>query len=298
MKTRTYIQPPPLRRALWYGHRGRDVLLVQGILQEEGFLQETPMGNFNGPTREAVRYFQGTHIGKEGNFLEVDGIVGPKTWWALFNPNGSAQQNHISTPEDTNAILGPHTYAERAAVVRYLYELHAKGVKEVPDGSNYGDGVTPIVNACGFRYGIYWCLAVAVYAHAHVTKAAPLGAMHVHCATFWNKALANHKAHLKGRYTPIPGDIAIYNYRGGPDARGRLHGAGHATTVVRVSHDGKVHNAIEGNAGNRLKHSMRHEADKSLVGYVNLWGDEKNPPQFRRGITKAPIVELSLAGSR
>lgn len=289
---RNYVAPPPLLRPLSRGQSGPDVLAIQQILLAEGFFRGTPLGNFGGLTETAVKHFQGTHIGEDGQMLTADGEVGPKTWWALHNPNGSAQRNYI--PTDVKAIAtGP-----RAEFVAYLYAMHARGIGEIPDGSNYGDGVTAIVNACGFKYGIYWCLAAQSYAWKEVFGTPLLGAMHVGCAAFWNLALAQGMAHPKKSYTPIPGDIAIYNYAGGLLSNGRLTGSGHAAGVARVSGDGMQFNALEGNVGNRFKHSIRNYSERTLVGYVNGFRDEANPPQFERGVTAAPVVTLSLAGSR
>lgn len=299
---REYVEPPTMNRPLRYGDTGRDVKYVQTILQREGFFDGTPLGNFYTQTLDALRYFQGTHIGKDGEFLEVDGMVGEETWWALHNPHGSAQRNGIPVPEGDGKLATPPSVSEedRLAFVRFMYGLYAKGVREVPDGSNYGDGVTPIVNACGFAYGIAWCMAAVSYGFKEALGRKPLGAMFVGCSDFWNAAHAKGYAHPKGTYTPCPGDVGIYNYGAGLLADGRLRGAGHATTVVRVDAPGKRHNAIEGNAGNRLKHSIRAEADRRFVGYVNLFGDAHNPPHglFPAGVTPAPKLELTLAGSR
>lgn len=291
---RTYVEPPALARTLRYKSKGEDVRYVQTILQREGYFKGTPLGNYLTLTREAVQYFQNTHIDKEGNFLVADGEVGPKTWWALHNPNGSAQRSYI--PTDDAVPLADAS--KREAVLAFLKARHATGVREIPDGSNYGDGVTACVNACGFSYGIYWCLAEQSYAEKEANGEAPLGAMHVHCSTFWNVALAQGKAHPKGGYTPIPGDIAIYNYAGGLRAGNRLTGAGHAARVARVSESGEQFNMFEGNVGNRLKFSKRNRSEATLVGFVNLYGDEANPPRFARGVTDAPTITLSLAGSR
>ena len=296
MKIRLYKEPPPLGRTLRYGHTGDDVKLVQTILQAEGFFFGTPLGNFKSLTLEAVKHFQGTHIDKAGDELVADGVVGTKTWWALHNPHGSAQKNHIPPPEDGEPATG--TKAQRQKVLQWLYGQHAKPVAEDPDGSNYGDGVTPIVNACGFKYGIPWCLATATYAHYKATGTRPLGALHVHCSTFWNVAVDAGCAWRKGDYVPIPGDIAIYNYGHGLRKDGTLAGAGHATTVARLSTDASKHNALEGNAGNRLKHSIRAESERTLIGYVNLFGDADNPPTFKRGLHRAEEVVLELEDTR
>lgn len=286
-----------------YGMKGKDIKGVQTILLEQGFFEGTPLGNFKKLTRAAVKYFQGTHIGEDGEFLLPDAEVGPKTWWALYNPTGTAQQSGIEEPEIVDILVPgenlPSTLL-RLDMVRFMYALHKKGVREEPDGSNYGDGVTPIVNACGYKYGIAWCMAQASYGFQQALNKKPLGAMHVGTATFWNEAVKAGVAHPKKRYTACPGDIAIYNYGRGLYSNGRLSGSGHATVVVRVDVDGKRHNAIEGNAGNRCKHSIRNESERTLIGYVNLFGDDAAPPckAFPRGVQQRPTLELSLQDSR
>ncbi len=292
-QVRQYVEPTKLGRVMRRGCRGADVKLVQTILQREGYFKGTPLGNFFSLTEEAVRYFQNTHIGKDGEFLAVDGAVGPNTWWALHNPNGSAQRNFIPT-EETAVVESD----KRMRFVSTLYKMHKDGIKEIPDGSNYGGDVTLICNSCGFSYGIYWCLAALSYAWKETFNSAPLGAMHVHCSTFWNEAVVRDCSFPKLDYEPMPGDIAIYNYKGGLKSSGRLAGAGHAAAVVRVDHDGSRFNALEGNVGNRFKHSIRRESEASLVGYVNLFGDAYSRPNFKKGVTSAPEITVSLADSR
>ena len=290
-----FVEPPPFGRFLSYGLKGKDVKYVQKILKDEGCFKGVPRGNFLELTKDAVQYFQNTHLGEDGEFLEPDGIVGPKTWWALHNAHGEAQRSFVPVEE----IKADDRESEpRQEVLKFLFDLYEKGVREIPNGSNYGDGLTPIINACGFKFGIPWCMAIQSYAEFMTFDEAPLGAMHVSCSKFWNEAVRWGRAFPKGTgYTPVPGDIGIYNYNGGL-RKGRLSGSGHAVRVVRVSEDAKSFNALEGNAGNRFKHSIRREAENTFVGYVNLFQDEKDPPEFARGLSKAPVVVLTLADSR
>jgi len=293
---RPAVVPPPLKRNLEIGSTGGDVKYVQTILQAEGFFKGTPLGNFKNLTKAAVMYFQNTHVNEAGEFLKVDGEVGKDTWWALHNPNGDAQRNFI--PSAPGKAIAKEEDGPRHKFLRKLYALHEQGVKEIPDGSNYGDGVTPICNACGFTYGIFWCLAVQSYAFKEATGEKPLGAMHVGCSTFWNEALKRGLAFPKTGYAPTPGDIAIYNYGAGLLSNGRLSGAGHAAAVARLSVDGKQFNALEGNIGNRFKHSIRNMSEARLVGFVNPFDDAANLPKFERGITHAPVIAASYADSR
>lgn len=295
---RLAVAPPPMPRPLIVrGMKGSDVQYIQEILQREGFFDGTPLGNFGDITEASVTHFQNTHIDESGKLLEADGKVGKNTWWALHNPNGSAQRNY--TPPEGCAECVTAETGPRAKFLKFQLDLHAKGIKEIPDGSNYGDGVTPIVNACGFRYGIAWCLAAQSYAFRETTGDKPLGkAMFVHCSTFWNEALKLGKAHVKNKYTPTPGDIVIYNYAGGLKSNGTLEGPGHAAALAQLSTAGDRFNAFEGNMGNRFKFTTRSVSERILVGFVNLWGDESAPPKFKRGLAEAPTIAASYSDTR
>ena len=64
-------------RTLRRGDRGEDVKVLQRALKRAGFDAGTIDGIFGSRTEAAVRAFQ------RANGLQVDGIVGPKTWAAL-----------------------------------------------------------------------------------------------------------------------------------------------------------------------------------------------------------------------
>jgi Phage tail lysozyme/Putative peptidoglycan binding domain len=68
---------------LQHGDRGEEVKRLQRILKEHGFFEGTIGGNFLDLTKAAVERFQAAHKGPHGQPLDVDGIVGPDTWWAL-----------------------------------------------------------------------------------------------------------------------------------------------------------------------------------------------------------------------
>ena len=74
---------------LKYGDKGNEVLKLQRLLAKQGFFKDEPSGSFNVVTQDAVTYFQQSHLGSDGSFLDVDGVVGPATWWALRNPSGA-----------------------------------------------------------------------------------------------------------------------------------------------------------------------------------------------------------------
>jgi peptidoglycan hydrolase-like protein with peptidoglycan-binding domain len=61
--------------------QGDDVILLQHRLLELGYNEVgTVDGDFGQMTDDAVRHFQ------EVNGLEMDGVVGPKTWERMFSP--------------------------------------------------------------------------------------------------------------------------------------------------------------------------------------------------------------------
>ena len=58
--------------------QGLDVWAVQQKLARQGFLGDVPDGYYGARTCSAVRTFQAAVQ------IEVDGVVGPETWNALF----------------------------------------------------------------------------------------------------------------------------------------------------------------------------------------------------------------------
>lgn len=85
--------------------RGQDVLTVEQKLFEGGFmLPAVPDGLFDAFTDGAVRSFQEAHL------LQVDGVVGPHTWKALF---ASANDDH-----DTSAPLALGRVAQVIGTLR------------------------------------------------------------------------------------------------------------------------------------------------------------------------------------
>jgi peptidoglycan hydrolase-like protein with peptidoglycan-binding domain len=70
------------------GSQGNGVRLLQEILKSFAFPAYDPGpvdGDFGPLTEAAVRAIQGDFVDFDGNPLVVDGIVGPKTWCALWS---------------------------------------------------------------------------------------------------------------------------------------------------------------------------------------------------------------------
>lgn len=85
----------PYSKKLQYGDTGDLVKQLQQRLQDLSYYGGNISGNYLGNTRNAVRSFQ------QQNGLDVDGIVGEKTWNALFNAESIVPPD--ATPRPTAA---------------------------------------------------------------------------------------------------------------------------------------------------------------------------------------------------
>jgi len=201
---------------------GADVLALQEKLDLLGFAPGLLDGVYGVATESAVRAFQRAHG------LEPDGIVGPLTRGALRRERRPRSSRALRrTPSE----IGQRALAE---AVRHI------GVKERPRGSNR----TPFGRWFGVD-GIPWCNVFLSYCFA-------VGAKHVICAGFAGAGVypkgctyvPTTEAWLRatgmwvGRTAPLPGDIAVFNWDGGP--------ADHVGIVEEALDDGRFH-SIEGN---------------------------------------------------
>ncbi|WDP84463.1 MAG: peptidoglycan-binding protein [Desulfobacter sp.] len=75
-----------------------DVIRVQTLLSANGYFKNRipEHGIFELITFENVQLFQLQHVDKNGAPLTPDGVVGPKTWWALSHASGEFQKNHFT----------------------------------------------------------------------------------------------------------------------------------------------------------------------------------------------------------
>jgi putative peptidoglycan binding protein/CHAP domain-containing protein len=261
------------------GSKGTEVKRVQAILQSLGFFSGAIGGNFGALTEEAVIHFQQVYLGENGRFLAVDGEVGPQTWWALEHPTKRDQSSKISP------LIPKGLTPLRQKVLEIAVREHAAGVREVPDGSNSGDGVDKYIKGFG---PAYWCMLFITW--VRMAAGVPLlgRKQAAHCQTVWNLARERGVAHLKVNYVPIPGDVAIMLYR---NAKGKLTGSGHTFFVLRVSQDGEEFNGIEGNAGNRVKASLRERDQGTLIGFINDYPPEEQPRSYERGVLEGERID-------
>jgi peptidoglycan hydrolase-like protein with peptidoglycan-binding domain len=78
------LTPPEVKK----GSKGNGVRLAQELLKSFAYPPYDPGpidGDFGPLTETAVKEFQGNFLDFDGNPLKVDGIVGPKTWTALWS---------------------------------------------------------------------------------------------------------------------------------------------------------------------------------------------------------------------
>lgn len=259
------------------GDSGLEVKRIQHILLSQGLFTGTPNGTFGPKTEQAVIYFQQTHQGKDGKMLDVDGEVGSKTLWALENPSGKEQTSGIKVQSKPSIARGLTPI--RKAVVDLCVSEHKAGVCEVPDGANSGDGVDKYIKGFG---PAFWCMLFVTWIRANSGLPLLNKKQMAHCQTVWNMAKTAGKAQLKDDYTPTPGDTFIMLYK----KNGRFTGSGHTGIVTAVSENGKSFNAIEGNAGNRVKQTLRQMSQGDLIGFINDFPADEQPTDFPRGIVQ------------
>lgn len=250
----------PANPVLKIGDSNLFVSKVKAILRSQGLWSGTDSEAFGPQLKAAVQYFQGTHLAPNGEYLDDDGIVGPDTWWALYNSSGEKQRSNIE-PDIERGFYG-NLVKTRKDQIKLLFKEHAAGVREIPDGSNGGDGVEKYIAGYGH---VPWCCLSQSWVWREITGHWPLGERQGHVQTFWNEAVEAGIAFPKGEYFPVPGDLLVWKFSGG---------TGHISCCVSTNETGSVVNTIGGNEGNRMKLGLRVIKDEPrLAGYINLHGD-------------------------
>jgi hypothetical protein len=262
---------------LKFGDSGVEVIKLQKILKSQGFFGGATMGNFKVLTEAAVKYFQSTHLGEDGQFLDADGVVGPKTWWALRNPHGAAQKSNLPPhiPKDLTPM--------RQAVLKAALAEHTSGVHEVPNGSNWGDGVTKY----GGRPGWAWCCGFVTYCWR---EGCVIRFRQFSTWSLWQRAKKEgwfFPLDSKNSRAIIPGNALLFQHKKRSGAWTRT---GHIALIARTNKDGRTFNTIGGNEGNRVKFGVRTIQSKDLIGFINPFPDDEQPLKYERGTIKAPRV--------
>ena len=127
-----------------------DVSLLQQRLLDLGIREVgTADGEFGDDTEHAVRLFQARSEDDAGEPLVADGVVGSKTWRALFG---------VHTP----AVAPPAASMPAGSLLHTVLEIAADqiGEREVPLGSNRGPMVDQYLQSVSAGLlGNPWCMA-------------------------------------------------------------------------------------------------------------------------------------------
>jgi hypothetical protein len=254
------------------GSSGPDVNKLQDILYKQGFLK-TPMisNRFTAGVKDAVIYFQQTHLGPDRLPLTVDGIVGPDTWWALQHPSGKWQRSYVQ-PHVPEGIVG-----ERAKVLRVAIKEHQKNVREIPNGSNRSKEIDKYFpqwlqdKLKPGEKGPAWCCFSVHWVFHEGTGRWPCGKLTGSCATMttWAQELGIYQPAYRfthrdsDRLILRPGDIFVILYPAKPGKPA----TGHTGLVGAVNEDQTRIGTYEGNCGNRYKAGLRDMGD--ITGVIN-----------------------------
>jgi hypothetical protein len=255
--------------------RGPAVLELQRILIGLGYTGLSETGVVDEETTQAIELFQLQHIDQAGKPLLSDGIVGPKTWWALQNPSGEAQRNFFVPPSVDGLTEG------RKKLLATLAQEHRKPVFEVPDGSNRSKDIDRYFGKTGI-VGQPWCCAFVSWALEQALGRFPVGGVHhLGVQRMWVTAKDLGMAVT----TPKPGDVFVQI---------KSKGTGHTGFVIGVSEDGKSVFTCEGNAGNRLKYGQRQ---MSTIHHFFDCIQDGQSEDFTRG-TNVRLDDLGSDGTR
>jgi hypothetical protein len=137
------------------GSQGPMVRSLQQVLQELDY--DLPVtGVFDNPTYAVVRNFQAAHLDKHGIPLQIDGVVGDITWWALNNPRTKVTHSVIDFSLMPDQAMGGTTLG-RSALLVAIEELK-NGAGEL-GGNNKGKWVKKYLQPAGLGEGNAWCAA-------------------------------------------------------------------------------------------------------------------------------------------
>ena len=211
------------------GSRGDLVVFLKTLLASWGYHAESDYPHYVKATAEAVHLFQMRHLGSGERFLietpgVVPGVVGEETWRALDGTTGQRMgldvdpraglRRQIPRKDSTRGIGDAgDPAAVRQAFLEFCKGLHDAGTGERPKGSNWGDGVTPMLKHCGLGANP-WCAAGMVYAlHKSVGVELPSKKCARVCL-IWNACRAAGSAFTltdvaEGRAVICPGDLFV-----------------------------------------------------------------------------------------
>jgi len=256
---------PKVVAGLKEGDKGPEVLRLCGALSALGYWLAAPTDTFAPKLTSVVKWFQATNLDDRGRVLDQDGVVGPRTWWALSNSRAEAMRQHLfaAVPKGLSGV--------REQFLRAALADHARGTKEMPDGSNSGDGVTRFLP--GGR-PIPWCMSAVAEWWRDATGNYPFNVRWTGVLKFRDAAAASGVYFGRKKWNPAPGDLAIWDF-------GR--GQGHVAVILAVDENPEIFTSVGGNETNSVRVRNRGlKTEKSLVGWARLAGD--TGAGFQRGV--------------
>lgn len=196
-------------------------------------------GDFGEKTEWAVKLFQARHEDGGGEPLDIDGVVGPKTWGSLFD-----EDQTISTTPAAQAAPGGLLDAVLDVARSQL------DVREIPRGSNRGPEVDAyLTSVSASLLGQPWCMAFVYWCFAKASANIGVANPAPKTASVWRSWEMVHEARTanivsaaEARADPdrlIPGMVFYI------DTGGR---SGHTGFVTGLA-DGKLV-TLEGNTNN------------------------------------------------
>jgi lysozyme family protein len=267
--------PPYPGRYLQFGiEDDPEVLRVQQRLRELAADPGSLDGDFGEVTELAVKLFQARSSNLAGEPLEIDGVVGPETWAALFGPE-SIEGDGIQAGEEPPPPPGSLAAAVIDVAGREV------GVRESPLGSNRGPRVDQYIRAAGLdptRDSFPWCMCFVFFCFQQaaqrlgVPNRVPRNAS-VHLAWQATKTLGAPVRFIEAaaaRRDPslVKPGMAFFIDTGG--------GKGH-TGLIAVNLNGSLE-TIEGNTtsvtGSRegigvFRRTRRRVVDPSIMGFAS-----------------------------
>ncbi|HSG81729.1 MAG TPA: CHAP domain-containing protein [Gemmatimonadota bacterium] len=273
-----------------FGSKGKEVAQLVALLTKQGCAPVTPVTGsepeFNRDVENMVLYFQMTHQGKDGKWLDVDGVVGPGTWWALENATGEPQRSFLE------AGIPEGITDKRRAILEAAVKQH--GVREEGSKPNRGKDVDKFLPKDFVKSpkseGPPWCCYFASWVVKEAYGEHPLGEPVASVHTSWQLAKKHGHWEPNDGRLPTPGDAFVLLH----DDPEKGWCTGHIGFVLQVAPDGKSINTVEGNCGNRVKIGRRELSDPMMKGFINVVGDH---PEFERGSLRG-APDLGKSGTR
>ncbi len=191
------------------GSRGAEVRELQEILRELDY-DIAVTGVFDNATYKAVRNFQSRHLDKHGIPLEIDGVVGDLTRWALRNPKTKVMGGVINYGEMPQVDLGGSGLG-RSALEFAIAELNAGAGEE--GGNNRGPWVKKYLQPCGLEEGHSWCAAFVSWCFLQAAggdkKSMPFK-YNAGARNIFNQLKKNNWIYDSTEVNPEPGDIVAW----------------------------------------------------------------------------------------